>query len=199
MKKVRPLFPTQNPPKKWWRREDPETDGKRDRLQNIMRNLFGVIDMFIILIMVRFQESIHISTYRHTYLYTQTPTENTMCTQYFNSFDRYILSEIVFRIMYLMILWSKWSYHIPFTKSLVIWRIISQRGKVKWLRRQYWENWFIILKIIKYLRLNADPSNNETTAAKSLQSCPTLCDPIDGSSSGSPSLRFSRQEHWSGS
>ena len=35
-------------------------------------------------------------------------------------------------------------------------------------------------------------------AAKSLQSCPTLCDPIDGSPSGSPSLGFSRQEHWSG-
>ena len=37
-----------------------------------------------------------------------------------------------------------------------------------------------------------------TAAAKSLQSCPTLCDPIDGSLPGSPSLRFSRQEHWSG-
>ena len=35
-------------------------------------------------------------------------------------------------------------------------------------------------------------------AAKSLQSCPTLCDPIDGSPLGSPSLGFSRQEHWSG-
>ena len=35
-------------------------------------------------------------------------------------------------------------------------------------------------------------------AAKSLQSCPTLCDPVDGSPSGSPSLGFSRQEHWSG-
>ena len=34
-------------------------------------------------------------------------------------------------------------------------------------------------------------------AAKSLQSCPTLCDPID-SPPGSPSLGFSRQEHWSG-
>ena len=31
-----------------------------------------------------------------------------------------------------------------------------------------------------------------------LQSCPTLCDPIDGSPPGSPSLGFSRQEHWSG-
>ena len=35
-------------------------------------------------------------------------------------------------------------------------------------------------------------------AAKSLQSCPTLCDPIDGSPPGSPSLGFSRQEHGSG-
>ena len=35
-------------------------------------------------------------------------------------------------------------------------------------------------------------------AAKSLQSYPTLCDPIDGSPPGSPSLGFSRQEHWSG-
>ena len=35
-------------------------------------------------------------------------------------------------------------------------------------------------------------------AAKSLQSCPTLCDPIDGSPPVPPSLGFSRQEHWSG-
>ena len=35
-------------------------------------------------------------------------------------------------------------------------------------------------------------------AAKSLQSYPTLCDPIDGSPPGSLSLGFSRQEHWSG-
>ena len=35
-------------------------------------------------------------------------------------------------------------------------------------------------------------------AAKSLQSCPTLCVPIDSSPPGSLSLGFSRQEHWSG-
>ena len=35
-------------------------------------------------------------------------------------------------------------------------------------------------------------------AAKSLQSCPTLCDPIDGNHQAPPSLGFSRQEHWSG-
>ena len=40
------------------------------------------------------------------------------------------------------------------------------------------------------------------TAAKSLQSCPTLCNPIDSSPPAAhqapPSLGFSRQEHWSG-
>ena len=35
-------------------------------------------------------------------------------------------------------------------------------------------------------------------AAKSHQSCLSLCDPIDGSPPGSPSLGFSRQEYWSG-
>ena len=34
--------------------------------------------------------------------------------------------------------------------------------------------------------------------ATSRESCPTLCNPIDGSPSGFPSLGFSRQEHWSG-
>ena len=44
------------------------------------------------------------------------------------------------------------------------------------------------------------PAKGEVAAAaaKLLQSCPTLCDPIDGSPPGSPSLGFSRQEHWSG-
>ena len=49
------------------------------------------------------------------------------------------------------------------------------------------------------------PGHAAGAAAKSLQLCPTLCDPIDGSPPGSaaahqspPSLGFSRQEHWSG-
>ena len=41
-------------------------------------------------------------------------------------------------------------------------------------------------------------SQKSAVAAKSLQSCPTLCDPIDGSQPGSPSLGFSGQEQWSG-
>ena len=35
-------------------------------------------------------------------------------------------------------------------------------------------------------------------AAKSLQSCPTLCDPIDTAHQAPPPLGFSRQEHWNG-
>ena len=46
--------------------------------------------------------------------------------------------------------------------------------------------------------LNFSGPELAAAAAKSLQSCPTLCDHIDGSPPGSPSLGFSRQEHWSG-
>ena len=35
------------------------------------------------------------------------------------------------------------------------------------------------------------------TAAKSLQSCPTLCDPIHAAHQAPLSPGFSRQEHWS--
>ena len=40
--------------------------------------------------------------------------------------------------------------------------------------------------------------SSAAAAAKSLQPCRTLCDPIDDSLPGPPSLGFSRQEHWSG-
>ena len=39
--------------------------------------------------------------------------------------------------------------------------------------------------------------DNAAAAAKSLQSCLTLCDPIDSSPLGPLSLGFSRKEHWS--
>ena len=55
-------------------------------------------------------------------------------------------------------------------------RFIPRRNKNTHLQKQYalifLKSWFIIIK--KY------------AAAKSLQSCPTLCDPIDGSPPGSP-------------
>ena len=40
--------------------------------------------------------------------------------------------------------------------------------------------------------------NLTAAAAKSLQLYPTLCDPIDGSPPGPPSLGFSRQDQWRG-
>ena len=43
-----------------------------------------------------------------------------------------------------------------------------------------------------YIYLNA-------AAAKSLQSCPTLCDPETAAHQAPTSLGISRQEHWSGS
>ena len=43
-----------------------------------------------------------------------------------------------------------------------------------------------------------DKESAAAAAAKSLQSCPTVCDPRDGSPPGFPSLGFSRQEHQSG-
>ena len=40
--------------------------------------------------------------------------------------------------------------------------------------------------------------SSAAAAAKLLQLCPTLSDPIDGSPPGSPVPGFSRQEYWSG-
>ena len=55
------------------------------------------------------------------------------------------------------------------------------------------------LFVVEFLCRHKWVSNGHyAAAAKSLQSYPTLCDPIDGSPPGSPSLGFARQEHWSG-
>ena len=48
------------------------------------------------------------------------------------------------------------------------------------------------------LRLRTLMAAAAAAAANLLQSCPTLCDLIDGSPPGFLSLGFSRQEHWSG-
>ena len=53
--------------------------------------------------------------------------------------------------------------------------------------------------VISYTEdLKIHSKDSAAATAKSLQSCLTLCDPIDGSPPGSLSLGFSRQEHWSG-
>ena len=52
--------------------------------------------------------------------------------------------------------------------------------------------------IIKFKKGHSLKDPAAAAAAKSLQSCPTVCDPRDGSPPGSPVPGFSRQEHWSG-
>ena len=54
------------------------------------------------------------------------------------------------------------------------------------------------MPFIDFLMLSFIIASNTPSAAALLQSCPTLCDPTDGSQPGFPSLGFSRQEHWSG-
>ena len=66
-----------------------------------------------------------------------------------------------------------------------------------WRRKRVWcEQLYIVPKskecLGEILLLEA------AAAAKSLQSCPTLCDPIDGSPPGSPVPGILQQEHWSG-
>ena len=58
--------------------------------------------------------------------------------------------------------------------------------------------YFISLLTPIFLKASAAAAAAAAAAAKLLQSCPTLCDVVDSSPPGSPSLGFSRQEHWSG-
>ena len=55
-------------------------------------------------------------------------------------------------------------------------------------------------EIKRHLLLGRKVMTNLAAAAasKSLQSFPTLCDPLDGSPPGSAVPGISRQEHWSG-
>ena len=65
----------------------------------------------------------------------------------------------------------------------------------------YTGNIFVTILLLVFVPMNDAKINSHVHAAataKSLQSCPTLCDPKDSSPPDSPSLGFSRQEHWSG-
>ena len=58
--------------------------------------------------------------------------------------------------------------------------------------------WKLLINKLTVYSFNHFSKVSTAAAAASLQLCPTLCDPIDGSPPGFPSLGFSRQEHWSG-
>ena len=57
---------------------------------------------------------------------------------------------------------------------------------------------YVIKEIQIKMRYHYTPIAAAAAAAKSLQSCPTLCNPIDGSPPGSPVPGILQQEHWSG-
>ena len=64
---------------------------------------------------------------------------------------------------------------------------------------KFWRSESKLAKCAKWTKPDTRQMLHEITAtAKSLQLCLTLCNPIDGSHQAPPSLRFSRQEHWSG-
>ena len=65
-------------------------------------------------------------------------------------------------------------------------------SSVHWIFQARIVEWVAISFSIFHLYLSA------AAAAASLQLCPTLCDPIDGSPQAPLSLGLSRQEHWSG-
>ena len=56
----------------------------------------------------------------------------------------------------------------------------------------------LVERVWKFSETCTPPRVAAAAAAKSLQSCPTLCDPIDSSPPGSAIRGFSRQEYWSG-
>ena len=72
--------------------------------------------------------------------------------------------------------------------------MVSQRVRHNWATKHS----TVISKTSDQSQLKKILQNTKAAAAKSLQSCPTLCDPIDGSPPGSPVPGILRQEHWSG-
>ena len=68
-----------------------------------------------------------------------------------------------------------------------------------------WDGWMASLTQWTWVWANSQswwrtgkPGELQSAAAASLQSCPTLCDPINGSPPGSPVPGILQQEHWSG-
>ena len=57
----------------------------------------------------------------------------------------------------------------------------KESGKLRACKPECWQCWKLVAILCKDTQRKA-----AAAAAKSLQSCPTLCDPIDGSPPGSP-------------
>ena len=83
-------------------------------------------------------------------------------------------------------------FPLPIPPSI---RVFSNESTLHMRWPKYWSFSFSIIPSKEHPGLRKALA---AAAAKSLQSCPTLCDPTDGSHQVPPSLGFSRQEHWSG-
>ena len=82
-----------------------------------------------------------------------------------------------------------WQEGKAFGLSLAPWwpSLLGQFSRWRWHKMTSLRRLFLFLKRNRKVELLQSEQNGETIkAAKSLQSCPTLCDPIDGSPSGSP-------------
>ena len=82
-------------------------------------------------------------------------------------------------------------------------RVFSNESTLHMRRPKYWSFSFSISPSNEHpglisFRMDWLDLLGVLAAAKLLQSCLILCDPINSSPPGSPSLGFSRQEHWSG-
>ena len=64
-------------------------------------------------------------------------------------------------------------------------------------KNQYSENEYITQSNLQ-IQCNPYQAAAAAAAAKSLQSCLTLCDPKTAAHQAPPSMGFSRQEYWSG-
>ena len=69
---------------------------------------------------------------------------------------------------------------------------------IPWKTIRHSKKYWILLNVLSHSAKLSIAAAAAAAAAKSLESCLTLCDPINGSPPGSPVLGISRQEHWSG-
>ena len=88
------------------------------------------------------------------------------------------------------------AYNKFYTQGMYLWYVLlciywNTSYSYHQLKCLFWKNiiitiFFLVSKFLLSSKYCVWPWESISAAAKSLQSCPTLCDPIDGSSPGSP-------------
>ena len=83
---------------------------------------------------------------------------------------------------------SWWPLHSPPFDS-ILWKLAKYQYIILYVLVEQL-GWIFLLRVESVLRPENDSGRAAAAAAKSLQSCPTLCDPIDSSPPGSPVSRI---------